>query len=616
MKETGFIKHNIKKWTSYEGELKKKKKDPDQISKLFIQITDDLSYAQTFYRNRSVRVYLNGIAQLLFNDINKSERFKFKTFVDFWKIELPVIMYKARFELLFSLLIFGTFIGIGIISSIYQPEFARTILGDNYVDMTMANIEKNDPMAVYKKANELDMFLAITLNNIRVAFITFVFGVFFGIGTLFSLLRNGIMVGTFQYFFIERDLFKESFLTIWQHGSLEISAIVIAGAAGFTIGRGLIIPGSYTRFQSLRITAKRGLKIMLGLIPVFIMAGFIEGYFTRHTEAPDFVRITTIVLSFSFVLFYFVFYPRTVANKHPEQLDIDEKISASADEMPNLKKILSSELLFGGTLKIFKEMMPKRLFLILLIALIGGLVFSLGYNFFLPDFIGNILDNGSLIDIFNYKNNKYMFGLNTLVLTVVFFTGFMQFQVLAEKRMDEKTIRTGKIKHLINSLFMSMAINVPFFMALGWGIFFFIVSLPILIIILKTSHKQNLFFIQGIGPGFKLINKNFGDFLLLNLEFMFLGALLMTIISPLTLRGLFEFVQWNLWLEDMFANMIINFLLVFVFFTVSLIAINFIIVANSLIYYSMKEKSTDYYLRQRIKNIGIKNTIRGYEIED
>ena len=179
-------------------------------------------------------------------------------------------------------------------------------------------------------------------------------GLFFGIGTLLSLMRNGIMLGTFQYFFIERDLFRESFLTIWQHGTLEISAIVIAGAAGFTIGRGLILPGTYTRFQSLRITARRGLKVMIGLIPVFVFAAFIEGFFTRFTDAPNSLRLLSILLSAFFVLFYFVIYPRKVARKNPEKLSFQDKINKADETLPNLNKILSGEMLFGGTLKILK----------------------------------------------------------------------------------------------------------------------------------------------------------------------------------------------------------------------------------------------------------------------
>ncbi len=130
MKETNFIKQNINKWSTYEGEIRKKKKNPTLVSKLFVQITDDLSYAQTFYKNRSVRVYLNGIAQLLFNDINKIKRFKFASFIDFWKTDLPIIMYKIRYELLFSFVFFAVCMGIGIITSVHKPEFARTVLGD------------------------------------------------------------------------------------------------------------------------------------------------------------------------------------------------------------------------------------------------------------------------------------------------------------------------------------------------------------------------------------------------------------------------------------------------------------------------------------------------------
>ena len=146
-------------------------------------------------------------------------------------------------------------------------------------------------------------------------------------------------------------------------------------------------------------------------------------------------------------------------------------------------------------------------------------------------------------------------------------------------------------------------------------ILFFIILLPVLTLILQTSYKKNLFFLRNLEQGFKLLGNSFGNFLLLNLEFMFLGALLMTFISPLTLKGVFNFIQWNLWLEDAYADMTINFLVVFVFFTVSLIAINFIVLANSLIFYSMTEKDSNYYLRKKIKTIGIKNTIRGYEIE-
>ena len=191
-----------------------------------------------------------------------------------------------------------------------DPEFASIILGDGYVSMTVKNIESGDPMAVYKEKGAFSMFLGITLNNIYVAFLTFAFGAFYMIGAIAILVRNGVMVGTFQYFFVERDLFWESFLTIWIHGTLEISAIIIAGAAGLTMGRGLIFPGSYSRLQSFQQSAKRGLKIMIGIVPIIIMAGFFEGYLTRATETPDVIRGLFIAVCLLFVLGYYVWYPR------------------------------------------------------------------------------------------------------------------------------------------------------------------------------------------------------------------------------------------------------------------------------------------------------------------
>jgi len=232
MRETSFIKQNKEKWTELEAELRKPKKDPDRLSNLFVQVTDDLSYSRTFYPNRYVRVYLNNLAQRIFLDIYKRKKDHRSRFLNFWKEELPLLVYQSRKEFLLSFIIFLVSMAIGIFSGMHDQNFARLILGDSYVEMTKEYIRSGDPMKVYKVHSGFDMFLGITINNLYVSFLTFLCGLLFVIGTLGMLIRNGIMVGTFQYFFIERGLFKESFLTIWMHGMLEIPCIIIAGAAG------------------------------------------------------------------------------------------------------------------------------------------------------------------------------------------------------------------------------------------------------------------------------------------------------------------------------------------------------------------------------------------------
>ena len=315
MRETHFIKQNKEKWSKFEQLLKAKKKDLDKLSDLFVQTMDDLSYARTFYRNRSVRVYLNGLAQQLFHSIYKNKRARRSHFINFWKIELPQIVYTTRHTFLTALIVFVLSFCIGMLSTAMDEDFPRTILGDGYIYMTESNIERGDPMAVYKQVNEVEMFFGITYNNVRVAFLVFVLGIFFGIGSIGIMVFNGIMVGTFQYYFYQKGLFVESFLTIWIHGTLEISAIIIAGAAGIVLGRGLAFPGTYSRLQAFQISARRGLKILMGTVPIFIFAGFAEGFITRHTETPDALRLAVILLSLTFILGYFVWYPFRLARK-------------------------------------------------------------------------------------------------------------------------------------------------------------------------------------------------------------------------------------------------------------------------------------------------------------
>jgi uncharacterized membrane protein SpoIIM required for sporulation len=242
MKETRFIAQNKEKWLESETLLTSPVKDPEKLSNLFTQVVDDLSFSRTYYKNRSVRVYLNKIAREYFSIIYNLRKEKKNHFKLFWLDELPQIILYCKKQLLISFIVFVLAACIGVFSSYKDPQFATTILGESYVSMTKENIEKGDPMAVYKKGHQVDMFLGITLNNLMVAFRTYVFGIFLAIGSLAILLYNGIMVGCFQFFFIERGLLAESALTIWLHGTLEISSIILAGGAGLTLGSGLVFP--------------------------------------------------------------------------------------------------------------------------------------------------------------------------------------------------------------------------------------------------------------------------------------------------------------------------------------------------------------------------------------
>ena len=310
MKEVTFIRQNIEKWKNTEKMIEQAEDlTPDQLAGTYIELTADLAFAQTHFPRSRITIYLNNLSSALHRILYRNKREKWSRLITFWTKEVPLTMYDARKELLISFLIFAASVLVGVVSTLNDSNFLRLILGDYYVDMTLNNIAKGEPMAVYNGNPELPMFLYITLNNIQVSFFCFVMGMFTSFGTGYLLFKNGIMLGAFQTFFFQQGLLKESFLAVWLHGTLEISAIIIAGAAGVALGNGWLFPGTYSRLESLRTSAKRGLKIVVGTVPVFILAGFIEGFLTRHTHLPDLLRLSVILLSLSFVLYYYIYLP-------------------------------------------------------------------------------------------------------------------------------------------------------------------------------------------------------------------------------------------------------------------------------------------------------------------
>lgn len=322
MREAAFINKSYDRWKEFEALLNDHKKaNPDKLAELFIQITDDLAYAQTRYPDSKTTQYLNSLAYKVHQAIYKNKKETGDRFITFWKYELPQIMFGARKKLLYAFIIFGISTLIGALSAAHDETFVRLILGDGYVNMTLENIEKGEPMGVYGSMGEANMFALITFNNIRVSFLAFAAGLFLSFGTGFLLFSNGVMLGAFQYFFYQKGLFLTSFLTIWIHGTLEISSIIIAGAAGLVMGNSILFPETYSRMESFKRGAIKGLKMVIGLIPLFITAGFLESFITRQTHWPMPVKAGIIVLSALFIIYYFVIYPSNLVSHAKHNTD-------------------------------------------------------------------------------------------------------------------------------------------------------------------------------------------------------------------------------------------------------------------------------------------------------
>lgn len=273
MREAMFIKKNADKWNEYQHSPTD---NPDETAERFVTLIDDLSYAKTFYPKSKVTRWINGIAAGIYQSIYQNKKEKYTRIFQFWKFELPLLFKRYHRIFLFASVIFILFVAIGVFSSMYNEQFVRGVLGDGYVDMTEDNIARGDPFGVYKDGNPFSMFVWIGFNNISVAFRAFIGGFTLGLFTIMIMWSNGLMLGAFQYMFFSKGLGMKSVLVIWIHGTLEISAIVIAATAGFILASGILFPGTYSRKVSFKRGAKDAAKVLLSLVPIFIVAAFLK----------------------------------------------------------------------------------------------------------------------------------------------------------------------------------------------------------------------------------------------------------------------------------------------------------------------------------------------------
>ena len=317
MREVAFIKQNKEKWLEFELAIfGKAKKNPDELANLYIQMMNDLSYAQTYYPKSKTVIYLNHLASQIYQKIYKTKRTEKNRLLEFFKTEVPLLVYNYRRYLLYAFVLFFVSVGIGVISARYDPDFSRLILSDGYVNMTLENIKKGNPMAVYGSGSDWGSFISITKNNLEVGAKCYIYGIFAGIGTFIFFLQNCIMIGTFQYFFYEQNVFWKSVRGIWIHGSMEIFAMIIEAACGFILGASMLFPKTFSRINSFKMGFKNSFKIFLSTLPFTISAGFLEGFITRYSiDMPNWLSIFIILFTLCAISFYYLVYPFIVHKK-------------------------------------------------------------------------------------------------------------------------------------------------------------------------------------------------------------------------------------------------------------------------------------------------------------
>jgi len=602
--ETEFIRQNKDKWNELESLLEQKNKDANTLHKLFVKVSSDLSYARTYFPNRSVRLYLNNLTQEVFNSLGKKKK---NSIADQLKVFftqiLPLEIYRSKQAFLISFLVFTISLGIGVFSSIHNPEFATIILGKQYIEMTDENIANDDPMAVYKDERKLDMFFGITFNNIRVAFMAFVVGLFGSIGTLIILISNGIMVGAFQYYFYAKGYFLTSFLTIWIHGTIEISAIIIAGAAGIILGNGLLFPKTHSRTSSLQIASRRALRILLGTVPLFIIAGLLESFVTRLTDLPMIVKIGIIGMSFAFIVFMFIIYPylqyKNLGENEITNIDIEPYYSSLISFEKRSFKTMNE--IFTISFTQFREYFQTNITYICLPAvLITSVVlwFKLhidGSSVWADIAIDNALYNFEYGGIFVFILLANVFYLSTVSMTLYY-------------RNNGSSLRAILIfikNHSILALPLCFIATALYYFIPGWlglilsVLFFCQVLIPIL------EKKTNSVYLTENRSVTTILSENFSNIVSYALIYAVIYAaflFIQYIVSSPIVGFLASFIHWHSFFEDGFMSVIyINHLITIFSFLLFFPLIYFLYINQ---YYSIESKVNSIDLRDRFKEFG------------
>jgi len=219
-----------------------------------------------------------------------------------------------RFVLAASLLFFGSLVGVALLVFLF-PDLIYSIVSPQQVAEMQSMY---DPAASHlgraaERAPSEDwmMFGYYVMHNIGIAFQTFAAGLFLGLGSVFFLIFNGLIIGAISGHLTEIGYGQTFWSFVIGHGAFELSAIALAGAAGLQLGWALIVPGQLTRGESLRLAAHQSVQMLCGVMAFLLIAAFIEAYWSSTTSIAPWLKYIVGALLWLLVATYLIFAGRT-----------------------------------------------------------------------------------------------------------------------------------------------------------------------------------------------------------------------------------------------------------------------------------------------------------------
>ncbi|MCG8349896.1 MAG: stage II sporulation protein M [Chloroflexales bacterium] len=265
------------------------------LGRLYRQTTSDLAVARRDFPNHPVNDYLNGLVGRGHSEVYRDKSARARQFIAFFTTTFPQVFRATWGYTLAAFLMFFIPALVCFVIAYRTPDAVAAFL-PNFEDV-LSDIKSEREW--WKQINDSGRTASasfIMTNNIRVAFLAFAGGVLLGTLSLFVLAQNGILLGSIAGAAQQFDFADNLWGFVAAHGVIELSVIFIAGGAGLQLGWSILRPGLYTRRAALVIATNRAFQLLLGCVPLLVIAGTIEG-FISPSELPLAVKLTVSLAS-------------------------------------------------------------------------------------------------------------------------------------------------------------------------------------------------------------------------------------------------------------------------------------------------------------------------------
>ena len=327
MKEDKFVAKNLNKWhklEEYNQVLSKKGVNGldaagiKDFAGLYRNVSHHLSYARTYFEGSNIVAYLNQLIGASHNYIFTREEKGITGFKGYLTKGLPMSLRENRAYIYSAFAIFMAGFLFALVFILNMPEYGDFFFpGVNVSDLNLN--PTGDDSWTYTFLSSF-----IMVNNIRVSFMAFALGVTAGIGTVYVLFYNGMVIGALTAIVIAGGASISRFSAmILPHGFIELTAIFISGGAGLLVGKGMLVPGNMKRKDSAIKSAKQAAYLIPCIIMMLIVAGIIEGFFTP-LAINHWFKLTFAFLTLGAMVVYYRFFLRKAKNQ-PENLSFSDK---------------------------------------------------------------------------------------------------------------------------------------------------------------------------------------------------------------------------------------------------------------------------------------------------